>query len=304
MRRLLALLLALSPAAARSQSAGQILFDGYTAGTINKAACQSTNTVDLSWKVSEQTTGAFVSGTGKYEVHSANQDKTTSGSFPPCYVAGDGSAATAGLVATLLAPTGTSVTAQPVKMADLVTAAGYTCADNDKTLYVCVVWRDDSSNVKAYAKGSLRLLVIPPGKPTITSVTAGDGALNVAITPAAADAAAGVPAAVTWIAAARAVDTTADPLWHYSKEVSVGEKARIEGLVNGRTYNVTAGALSEERNVSADADWVQGTPEQVEDAWRLYKDSGGRDSGGCASGPAGLAALLGAAALLRLRRRP
>ena len=67
---------------------------------------------------------------------------------------------------------------------------------------------------------------------------------------------------------------------------------------------MTVTAFSSADNASAPSDPpVPGTPVPVLDFWEGYEATGGREQGGCASGPAGAAGLLGAALALALHRR-
>lgn len=297
MRRLLLLLLAAMPSAALSQSAGQILFNSNAELTIGKADCQGTGSVGLTWLAAEETAAAFVAGTGQYDVYASPTDKIDA--FPYCVV--DDAYLLTG--ETIDNPTSLAGSAS-VSIAELVSKAGHDCTTSDETIYVCVVWKSDAGAVKAYAKGDVALKVSAPAPPTVTSVSPGENALNVRI----AAATTGV-AAAEFRARAEAVDLSQDGSIHYSPWESDGS-VRIEGLVNGVRYDVTAFARSEEGNVSlASEAYVPGDPSEVTpipvmDGWETYHWlAAGRDSGGCQAGGAGLLALLGSAALLRLGRR-
>jgi len=164
MPRLLAILLAAAPFAAGAQTttplSGQILFDGAAAPVVNRAECQGTGTIGLTWKAAEQTVGAFVTGTGTFSVYAKATDKTDV--FPFCTVVD----LTDTPVATVATPTSLTVeNPVQVSVSALVAAAGYDCTTADKTIYVCVLWTDDATPtraVKAYAKGSVSLKVLAP----------------------------------------------------------------------------------------------------------------------------------------------
>lgn len=304
MRRLLAILLAAAPAVALAQTSGQLLFDSNTTATISKTKCQGSDTIALSWRVKEQLVGDFVAGTGQFDVFAASQDKTDT-SFPPCYYDGNVvSGVTSGLVASVTSPTSTLGGAD-VAAADIITKAGFDCTTADKTVYVCAVWKNAAGTVKAYAKGSVSLKIASPAKPVVTAVGAGDGALYVVAEAGAR--VTGDAEATDFVARAVAcpTPTTCGTTSHDSDLTPIGTEVRMGGLVNGTPYRVTAFAYSADGNVSDESDpWATDVaPRHVRDAWEKYKVDGGRDSGGCDAGPAGLLALLGAAALLRLRRR-
>lgn len=302
MRRLLTALVAATPLIASAQTAGQILFDSKT---INRTQCQGTDEIRLDFALLEQATGSFVAGTGEVTLYSASADKTDS-VFPPCHYEGDGS--TGVTVGPLLAqpisnPAGTTGWAIG-PMATMVSQAGFDCTTADKTIYVCAIWKNSASEVKAYAKGSVSLKVALPPAPVIDidSIGIGDTRLSVKIKPPT-----GTPLATDFRARAVAWDAAnaaLDPGDHFSSlEPATGE-ATIEKLVNGVSYRITAFAYTVEGNVSGESSAVGPyMPRPIQDAWEHYVALGGTDSGGCQAGGAGLAALLGAAALLRLRRR-
>jgi hypothetical protein len=306
MRRLLAILLAAGPLAAGAQTPtpldGEILFDGAATPIVNRAACQGTGTIGLTWKAAEKTPGtSFTTGTGLYSVYAKATDKTDA--FPFC-----AAVSTDTPVATFANPTSLTV-ADPVQVSvsALVAAAGFDCTTANKTIYVCVLWTDGTATpaVGAYAKGTVSLQVTAPSAPTVAKVTAGDKALNVEITPATSG-----EAAVTFVAKAVAVDATSFPGEHRSSATAIDQKGRITGLVNGRDYYVTAYTYSTNGNESPESlrygvqpDGTPVQPQPVLDAWEYYRGVGGRDSGGCQAGGAGLAALACAAVLMRLRRR-
>jgi hypothetical protein len=184
-------------------------------------------------------------------------------------------------------------------VSDLVGVTGQSgCASGSFTVYVCVQWLDSGGLVKGYAKGTAKVELDRPAAPEIDAVGAGDTRLTVTIKPTS-----GTPAAATFSASA-AADPAVDPVVHGSSRVATDGTARLDGLKNGVEYMVTAYTYSAVGNRSP-ASIAKGpyVPQPAADAWDVYKKSGGRDSGGCQSGGAGLAALLGAASLLTLRRR-
>lgn len=303
MRSLLAIALAAGPLAAQAQTAGAIWFDGSSTSTINAAQCsgQTSDPIALTWTITPQT--SFVT-TGEYRIFAGNGDLPNTAP-PYCYLPGVTGQTAARITPTSGVPDATGVSSSAtVSASALAAGAGYDCK-TDQTIFVCVLWyqlpADPNASPLAYAKGKIAVSVVGPGKPTVTSVTPGDGALNVsATTPDGASGGNAIPA-VEW----RAKAVAADGVAHYSPKVAAGVQARVGGLVNGVPYTVTAFSYSANDNESPESDpfGSQVAPQPSADAWEVYKLEGGRDTGGCQSGAAGLGALLGAAALLGIRRR-
>jgi hypothetical protein len=303
MRRLLAIVLAAGPFAAQAQTAGAILFDGSTTSTINAAECsgQTSAPIALTWTITPQT--SFVP-TGEYRIFAGNGDLPNTAP-PYCYLPGVSGQTAAKITPSSGTPVATGVSSSAtVSASALAAGAGYDCT-TDQTIFVCVLWyqlsADPNSSPLAYAKGKIVLSVAGPGKPTVTSVTPGDGALNVwATTPDGSSGGNAIPA-VAW----RAKAVAGDGVPHFSAKVAVDASARIGGLVNGVPYTVTAFSYSANDNESPESDPFGSAvaPQPAANAWEVYKLDGGRDTGGCQSGGAGLGALLGAAALLGIRRR-
>jgi hypothetical protein len=312
MRRLLAIVLAAAPLVTIAQTAGGIIASPTFINHAQCLAADTTSTISLTWTI-QLDTGVTFSGTGgAYRVYAASKDQGTLSPFchrandtatPPTYKAGQ-------LVTKPDPPIATFMTSSAtVKTSDITAKAGFgTCDADQDAIQLCVLWYDiasptTNSTPKGWAKGSVALKVVPPFAPTVTSVVPGEKALNVAISVPST----GVEATTF---RARAV-ATADPGEHLSAETAIGSKVRIGGLVNGVGYVVTAFTYSADGNQSLDSlpwgaqpDGTPVAPRPVEDDWEYYKDvADGRDDGGCDAGPAGLLALLGAAALLRLRRR-
>jgi hypothetical protein len=318
MRRLLALLLLTSPSAALSQAAGQIFFGGsITSPVINAAQCAVSNTSDslsLTWTISleNSATWPFVNA-GRYQVFAASADQGIANPF--CYTA-NGATWTAGPVTTSPAtPVATlaSSSATVLKSA-LASSAGFNCTV-DTTINVCVLWfrSTDSGDTtpRGFAKGTVQLKVVPPDAPVVDTVQPGGESLTIWVK---------TPATMTSTVVAstfRARAVGPDSVEHFSDSVAASGttpvRARIDGLVDGVPYTVTAFASSAEGNQSVVSDCYRlpagaascttVAPRPVQDAWEFYKAADGRDSGGCDAGPAGIVALLGAVTLLRIRRR-
>lgn len=308
MRRLLAIVLAAGPLVAGAQvtpPTGTIYFGGSsTAPTMNLAQCngdQSGDTYGLTWTVSILSGSTFpLGGGGAYRVFASSNDPGTAS--PYCYTPGTSSATVAQVTTDPAAPGTTSVTSTAtVTTSALRTAAGYDCSAN-KVIYVCVAWYANDTDVdaafKGYAKGQVTLSVAAPAAPTIDLVWPGDKALVVDLADNG-----GSATATTW--RAKAVNEGDANDVHYSSWGSIKTGIRIDGLQNGIGYTVTAFARSDALNESPESSpyGVAVKPQPVLDAWGGYKAAGGRDAGGCDSGPAGLLAFLGAASLLGIRRR-
>jgi hypothetical protein len=305
MRRLLAVALLAGPLLARAQTAGTIVFS--PDARINKTECSAGNTTDeiaLAWTITAPDVAHpfRTIPTGEYRVFASASDHDST--RPYCNVTKTGGASSEVTTnPTPLTATSSTMSGVVVKTAALAAAAEKDCSA-DSTIYVCVLWYEDSGDPDAspygYAKGTITLKVAAPEKPSVTAVTAGDGALYV---KASAPTTGEDP--VTWRAkAVDAATSTCVTGTRYSSKVAVGSTARIGGLTNGCPYDVTAYAYSTDGNESPESDpWAGATPQPVEDDWKHYVTEGGRDDGGCQAGAAGLLALLGALGLARLRRR-
>lgn len=308
MRRLLACLVAIGPLAAAAQtfpSAGAIGLSPNRA--INRAECASaTTTVGVNWQILPDS--SYVVSGGFFRVFASNTDL---GSSPWCNTTSSGSGAGAivskRLIASDLAATSAiEATYHSVLTSDIASVTGTTCGTSGTfTAYVCVQWWDASASpaVRGYAKGTVSIVLDGPPAPTVTAVSPGEKALNVTITKTT-----GLPDSVEFKARAT---STVDGSTHESGWIAgtSGADIRVEGLVNDVKYTVSAFARSDIENESVkSADFVptndwQVTPQSVRDFWDQYEAANGRDTGGCQAGAAGLLALLGAASLLRLRRR-
>ncbi len=155
--------------------------------------------------------------------------------------------------------------------------------------------------------GSITLDLLKPPAPQATSADPGDSSLTVNWNPGSGgsvDAGAG-GSSDSWVITAV---NQADPNdRHATGRVSGNglRSNRIGGLKNGVTYDVTVQAFSPGGNPSDASNIITGTPVPVNDFWRIYKNEGGRESGGCAAGAAGMLALLAVPLALRAwRRRP
>lgn len=299
MRRLLAIVLAAGPLAAAGQTTGLVTFS--PDATINASECASTSTATLQLAWTTTVVGTVFLPGGSYAVYAANKDFGTAA--PYCYTADD---TASGTYAAKLATDPTTIDASlqvvpsvNVNTAAVVDAAGMqACTADGSQIYVCVQWTNAAGTISGYAKGSLTLKVAAPAAPTVDLVWPGDKALVVDLADNG-----GSATATTW--RAKAVNEGDANDVHYSSWGSIKTGIRIDGLQNGIGYTVTAFARSDALNESPESSpyGVAVKPQPVLDAWGGYKAAGGRDAGGCDSGPAGLLAFLGAASLLGIRRR-
>jgi MYXO-CTERM domain-containing protein len=196
----------------------------------------------------------------------------------------------------------------PVSGSDVVKAAGKTCAsaENDD-VWICAHWTNGQGGKDvASAIGHFRLQFAAPAAPSNVRVDSGDSKLI-----------------VSWNASTGG-NTTAD---HYTAEAYLpghsplsepahpnpdppdatstvtGTSTTIGGLQNDTPYTVYVVALSIGGNPSSRTGGGTAIPRANADFWDVYRDRGGQEAGGCASGSGGALALLGVAALAVLRRR-
>lgn len=291
MRRALLVFL-LAPALARAQAV--------TPGTINFApaaigasACSSSAPDNLTLTFSLQ---LVVNGTvtsGSYTVFATTAATTTSNGLPVC-------PSSAGTVRTVTASANAPQVIS-VSAATVVSAAGLQCSNtSNPTINVCVHYvADGASGITGSATGTIGLSTQPPSAPYIWLVEPANGALFVHWNPGSGGAA----------STSYQIVATAGGVSQYSAKinsVSQNVDGRIDGLTNGTAYSVTVIPYSAAGDAGpASAPWPEpAVPVETQGLWDRYKGAGGKEQGGCASGPAGLGALLLAAAgLARLRRR-
>lgn len=296
MRRLLAIVLAAGPLAAAGQTTGLVTFS--PDATINASECASTSTATLQLAWTTTVVGSVFTSGGSYAVYASNTDASTTAPFCPT------ASTTISVKKLATDPTTIDASLQVVPSVNVntsavVDAAGMqACTADGSQIYVCVQWTNAAGTISGYAKGSLTLKVAAPAAPTVDLVWPGDKALVVDLTDNG-----GAATATTW--RAKAVNEGDANDVHYSSWGNIKTGIRIDGLQNGVGYTVTAFARSDALNESPESSpyGVAVKPQPVLDAWGGYKAAGGRDTGGCDSGPAGLLAFLGAASLLGIRRR-
>jgi hypothetical protein len=254
--------------------------------------------VSLTWWI--QPDSGYTVTSGVFRVYASNQDRSGS---PYCYTEADNGSGTIKakrlIASDLTAPTDLETVGHSVLASDIASVATTSCVSGTFPAYVCVQWLVGDV-VRGYAKGTVSVTLDGPAKPEIKSVEIGDTRLYVRVKETTA-----TPLATHFRAQAVADLDSTD--LHLSALTPVADEATIGDLTNTVAYRVTAFAYTKEGNPSLESAWVPGdplyTPQPIEDAWERYHGLGGVDSGGCQAGAAGLLALLGAAALLRIRRR-
>ena len=308
MRRAFIVVLAALPAVALAITAneGQVLettnLDAVNAVSyLNAAQCVGTATtapVNLEWNIQPLSGVSFLS-TGTYRIFASTlqpptigtdanfcaQTTNTSGTNP----------VTAGEVGS--APVTAKLQDLAVSGATVASAVGYGCdpSNEGKTIWICSHWENASGIRNGFASGHFLVQVLAPAAPVSVGASPGDSALEVGWT-----AGSGGADVDHYIVTATAVGSTTPAA---SSGQIKATTTRLGGLTIGTEYTVVVVAYSKGGNPSDPSAPVTGTPMKVEDFWDWYKLQGGTETGGCASGSAGFAALAGVAALLALRRR-
>lgn len=302
MRRAWLLAFLLTPALAAAQAtpgAGKVTFDD---AFINADECTSTSTatITLSWNATFISTVTTPPSDGVYRVYAS----ATAHTSPNC-------TATDGAIDPATGPTPTS-TAQimerfsyPAHVFATKAGKGACNAANDK-IFVCVQGESPTAGNFGFATESLTLDCVRPAAVGLDPPLAGDTALELSWGASAeADPKRYRLTAQSISDPSNATSTsTADPLDPNPHVVTVTVTGyRLEDLVNDVTYKVVVSALDAAENVGDPSNVVTGTPKEVNDFWDLYHQRG-REQGGCgAGGPAGVASLAGAIAILALLRR-
>jgi MYXO-CTERM domain-containing protein len=181
----------------------------------------------------------------------------------------------------------------PVYAQAVMAGVGAACTSAVTQVYLCVQLLDASNAVLGTARAQLAVDLAKPPAPTGVSVTGSDGALEVSWS-------AGTDGG-TGTAASYEVTVTEHGKTSGSTVSASGTSKEVEAE-NGKTYDVTVVALSTGGNRSDPSAVATGTPAPADDFWERYQ-AGGKERGGCAAGSAGGLALLGLAALRRLRRK-
>jgi hypothetical protein len=315
MRRALILASLLSvPALAAAQApvAGAVLFQNGRDFPmyVNGLECADHAQISIIWTPILLNGATGIPGGATYNMYASSVDpatnaagantcfKTTStGTIP----------VTAGTVTNIGGVNPPQTTTAVIDTTAFIEAAGFSCANDGSMLWICI--EGFAGGVKfGYSASSVTISTAVPPPPTISGVTPGDSALN-----------------VTWDAGFQTSTFAGDNYSYQLEAVMVGTtvlgvtdpnphvssmftqtSARLTGLVNTVTYNVTAQSFSKAGTPGGVSAPVEGTPQAVLDFFDTYKNAPyhGRDVG-CGSGPSGplaLALVAGALALARRKR--
>jgi MYXO-CTERM domain-containing protein len=182
----------------------------------------------------------------------------------------------------------------------IAAAVGQASCTSDSDIFLCLEARRGATRLGT-AKATLSLRLAKPTAPTLTSVTPGEGALNVSWD-------APNPDLHESYAVVTRTDSPLDPAWAGTTVVRTSPRAtatdlRVEGLTNGVVYEVEVLRFNDPDNPSDPSNAFTSSPVSVTDFWEGYQLAGGREQGGCSTGGAGLLAAAGLAALALLRRR-
>jgi MYXO-CTERM domain-containing protein len=274
-------------------------------GFINLDECLNPRAISFKWLIQTYEQGfssANLPG-GRFTVY-VNDQATTSGvNTGPCpTVNGDKN-----VPALNAGPIGAAITENltdpslgyDFDTAQIATVAGQGACNTPGTdIIVCVQAKDAAGDNIGEARVRLTVETSKPGPPLNPTATPGDQALNVSWADPGSS-----PSALSYLIDATPVGTIIDPTGHHLSPRITTTNYRLGGLVNGQMYNVAVVSFSEASNESAPSFVTSVTPLPVADFWTLYKDEGGRDSGGCTSGSAGVLALAALGGLLAMARR-
>jgi hypothetical protein len=305
-------LLLVPPLGVTAQTAGTMTFtiSPAPATVIGLSACQGGTSFITSFVFAKSSTQVLPQTGNVYDIYvsgaSFTCDTSTTPTVPLLTPA-------AHVTAVVGAATQTWPQSGTVTPASVLQKAGITSCTTDATLYVCARLLTSTSDSTALGatSGSIAVQVQPPNAPTSVISRPGDTVLHLSWTPPATGVAVDHYKAV--VTATRICSTTVTPPCEYAS-ASVHTYDGItqasfdaKGLVNDLPYSVVVYAVSAGGAVSPASDppvtGVDATPIPVNDFWEQYKQDGGREQGGCATGAGGLLALLGAAAALRRARR-
>ena len=169
-------------------------------------------------------------------------------------------------------------------------------AQESQQIWICAHWTDAFGNRNVgWASGKFIIQLAAPAAPAGVNVGAGDSKLEVSFSPGTG----GATDANHFVAYA----TPSSGGVEVASGSVTSSPATIKGLTNNQEYVVVVRAYSVGGNPSADSAAATGMPRATADFWDAYGAAGGPEQGGCAAGPGGALALLGAAPLLALRRR-
>jgi len=194
-----------------------------------------------------------------------------------------------------------------ITVSSLLSQLAITCPGTKTQVSFCLFaagTNTGGTTATAAATGAITLDLQAPPAPVANEPTPGDGALNVSWSQGSGSVDGGSGAATGYSVYCDVAGTT--PINRKCATVSGAgtTNTRIENLINGTAYDVQVTATTVGQNESGRSNTVTGTPEVINDFWRLYRQDGGREQGGCAAGAGGLVALLALAPLAwRWRRR-
>ncbi len=272
---------------------------------INAAQCAgnaSSNPLNLEWSIVTGT-GVTFTGGGTYNLFASDAQPAAVTNTPsnlvfcaeqPSTTPTQINAGSVGSVTADLAVKDLAISGHDVVTAATV-AKSCDATQESRVIWICAHWVDSGGTKNGSATGKFIIQLAAPPAPTGVTVGSGDSRLIVDWTASTG----GSTTADHYIARATPVGGGTA---YYSDRTN-STTATINGLVNGTTYDVVVIAFSIGGNPSPDSAPAQGIPQPSANFWDVYKDRGGAEQGGCASGPAGAFALLGTASLLALRRR-
>lgn len=309
MRRLLLVAVAAGlPALAAAQTAGQLT--GVTNNLIGTQQCLGEASLEVRWAMAPLPNNGGVSGTGTVRIFASNKARTATTDDPrTCVLATDttNDATIKTHEVTQFDDVAIASNQQTIEAGDLAamaTALGLDC--NTETtatpIYMCALAyvNDQTASHLGYANGQFTLNTRKPPPVTDVRVESAENALRVRWT----EATTGENATEFRVEAVTADTRDGTPGVPHRVRTN-GSPVMVEGLVNLVEYDVTVVAISAAGTESdpAPAPAAKGTPRPTDDFWDWYERHGGVEQGGCASGAAGVLALVGAAALVRVRRR-
>jgi hypothetical protein len=269
---------------------------------VNASECGSGATVTIQWNVTLLGGVTSIPTGTTYQLYSSDVDPSTNTGGNTCFKTPATGTMTvnAGQITDQQGNNPIITQTAVINLTDFITKAAKSCADNGTTVWICVEATAGGTKV-GFAEMAVTISTTQPPPPTITSITAGDQALNVSWDAGSVTSTfSGDTYAYRLTATAIQGTDTGSPR---TSSRYTATSARFAGLVNDVVYSVTAEALSKADNASDPSNAVTGMPQHVLDFWDVYKNAGGRDDGGCAGGPAGPLALALVAVMLALGRR-
>jgi Synergist-CTERM protein sorting domain-containing protein len=183
----------------------------------------------------------------------------------------------------------------------LLNLAQIQCNSSSSALFICVFPNNNNTTPVATASVTLDLAFAPA--PVLNPVSPGDSSLQVSWQLGAGTADGGQSGS------ADRFDVYYAPTSDLASEKRGGTATngrrdfRLGNLTNGVEYRVRVKALTIGGNQSDFSNEQIGTPHVVDDFWRLYQNAGGQERGGCATGAAGLTALVALTPLILRRRK-